>query len=800
MPKELTTLPPGIVLMSRLTLLRCLGCFALLCSFAGCSTYQNVTGYFNTYYNARKQFGDAVEEVERAQLKGRDTVYYVSYVLQPATKAKFKKVIEKCSKLIESFQQSSWVDDGIVMIGKSYVYLDENEAAKRKFRELLDNFPASGLRRDAMLWHAKADYFVNNDVDALKMLKELFPEAREEGDNDVLLETLMLEGQIYLDREEYEQSATTYALAVEVSGDSRKRAAALYQLGLIRVRLQNYEQAAATFAQVREYTADPELEFRSRIKYAQTLSQAGDHQQALRILDAMLEEPLKKEELGLVNYEIAVVDWAIGDTANAFLIFNLIDTVYAKTDASAKAMYFRGNLYEKRFFDYAMAKSFYVKAKDQFPASEVTPLAVKRSASFTNYFKYRGDVHTHDSLLLVAAKNDSIALAKGVARADSIAPGARDSLIASSDSASVKHDSTLLSNKSDVALNDEKVQQDTAKLSMKEPLTDDEDDDEREVGRKHEIIPGRRTMPKPRVQDADRALARPGKDAGNDTTRRTPKPTPPVGRAGLSPDSLRALASQARFELGGLFLLELQLPDSARAWFQSVVNDFPQSRFVPRSIYALAEIARTEHDTAATDSLYRIILEKYSKTDFADHVKKILGMEVAVLQPDSVALTYQMAEEVLASGKIDEARKIFTTIALERRSPTFSPKAYYTVGWIYENLKIENDSAAAWYQRLVEAYPQSMYASAVSAKIAVKKDPKTLSQFIHVREFQPLPKVESPFAQRKKEAARLKDEADRASKVGRRDGAIDVGDEDADVSEEDEPVVPDEDDDNNPPS
>ena len=39
--------------------------FCLLFLLSGCSAYQNVTAYFNTYYNASRLFGD----VERARLE-----------------------------------------------------------------------------------------------------------------------------------------------------------------------------------------------------------------------------------------------------------------------------------------------------------------------------------------------------------------------------------------------------------------------------------------------------------------------------------------------------------------------------------------------------------------------------------------------------------------------------------------------------------------------------------------------------------------------------------------------------------
>src|SRR5258707_10775804 len=197
----------------------------------GCSTYQNITGYFNTYYNAKKLFDEAINDVENSPQRARDTLYFVGYVSNPATDAKFDKVIEKCSKIIQFYEKSSWVDDAILMIGISYVYKGESESAVRKFGELADKFPNSNLRRKTKLWQAKAEYFMKKEDEALKITKDLFDEARGEGDNDVLFEMLMLDGQIAYDRGEYDVAAAKYELASETSVDNQLRAKAKYLCG-----------------------------------------------------------------------------------------------------------------------------------------------------------------------------------------------------------------------------------------------------------------------------------------------------------------------------------------------------------------------------------------------------------------------------------------------------------------------------------------------------------------------------------------------------------------------------------------
>jgi tetratricopeptide (TPR) repeat protein len=316
---------------------------AFLFVFSGCSTYQSVTGYFNTYYNSKKLFKEAVTESESTPQKARDTAYFAAYTISPGTKVKFDKIIEKSSRLIQFYEQSSWLDDAMFMIGVSYVYKDENESAIRKFKELEDNFPSSSFYLQAKLWHAKAHYFMKKDEEALKVTKDLLEEARKAGDDDIMLEMLMLEGQVLTTGL---RSGGGTIPAVEVSGEDKLRAFSQYQVGLANERQAKYQEAAYAYGRVGKYSPEFNFGVRARLKHARMLTAAKEYELALNELDDLLEEKLTAEQISLTDLEIANTDWAKGDSVNAFALYGYIDSVYRNTDASAKANFQRGVIYE----------------------------------------------------------------------------------------------------------------------------------------------------------------------------------------------------------------------------------------------------------------------------------------------------------------------------------------------------------------------------------------------------------------------------------------------------------------------
>ncbi|HTX18385.1 MAG TPA: tetratricopeptide repeat protein [Bacteroidota bacterium] len=186
-----------------------------------------------------------------------------------------------------------------------------------------------------------------------------------------------------------------------------------------------------------------------------------------------------------------------------------------------------------------------------------------------------------------------------------------------------------------------------------------------------------------------------------------------------SVDSLRQLVAKSRFELAGIFYLELDRQDSAQYWFQRVIDEGGKSEVAERSLFTLAEIARTSGatDKRIVDSLYRLVIAQYPESPYAQESRKALGLPLLVTQPDPAESLYAEAEPYIDGDHADSALPYLYTIVRDRSGSSFSPKALYAIGWIYENKLDKADSASAVYRRLIKAYPRSDFAVAVIPKI-----------------------------------------------------------------------------------
>jgi TolA-binding protein len=193
-----------------------------------------------------------------------------------------------------------------------------------------------------------------------------------------------------------------------------------------------------------------------------------------------------------------------------------------------------------------------------------------------------------------------------------------------------------------------------------------------------------------------------------------------LSRPTITIDSANAKRETAVNELAGLFFVTIGIPDSAEYWYMRIVKDYPSGRYVPRALYTLAQIYAGRDSVGskpAADSLYREIVRKFPRSDFAPEARRMLGLPPAVLTVDDAEKAYNQAERLMIRGDSVGAVEDFKKLARQYPGSPLASRALYAAGWIYENRLSNRDSAIASYTKLVALYPASPYAVRIAAKI-----------------------------------------------------------------------------------
>ena len=110
-------------------------------------------GYFNSLYNANRQFSDA----ERARARGELTAAQTAYT----------STIDKAAKSYRKYPNGRWADDALYLIARSRFRLGEFPAARAAFDELLAKTGDHDMRAGAHAYSGAANVRLNSPVNAL---------------------------------------------------------------------------------------------------------------------------------------------------------------------------------------------------------------------------------------------------------------------------------------------------------------------------------------------------------------------------------------------------------------------------------------------------------------------------------------------------------------------------------------------------------------------------------------------------------------------------------------------------------
>lgn len=639
----------------------------LLVSFYGCAVYDpvaaytkqrytNAVSYFNTYYNAQRLFSDAEDEV----LKARRDFYERNVsgklpAIPSSARLKFQTSIEKNSKVLTFYPDSKWVDDALLMIGKAYYYMDDDVRAERKFQELASQFPQSDLVLESQLWLGKSLMRQKKYEQGKKLLADVYTKGLESEEWIAGLAAYET-GQYSYDQKDYPQAERYFTLAVERIDDGELQTRIFFQIGKCLTEMGQFDKAQQAYTNAMDNSPLYSMKFQSELQIHKLHASQRQFQESKDGLNEMLGDTKNSDFYGTIHFELAGVMMQNGEVSDAIEKYRFIDTAFARTDEAARSYYILAEYYQMKELRYDSASVLYGKARNEYAASEITKTASERADIFTKYEQLRKDLARYDSLLISTL---SLKL-----RNDSLAAAPQSDSLKLKDTSVVREEVKVKK-----MTKAGKTPKDTVIISS---------------------IDSSKIKDRLNKEEAHQKMV----------------------------DSLQRSIVRTKFELGGLFFLEIQQPDSAQRWFTEVIESAPTSEFAPRALYTIAEIYREKDRPAAElESIYRRIIDEYPASAYANEARKNLSLPVITAQKDSAISAFEQAEVLNEMSKFDAAVSSFKRIQEQFPASPLAPKALFTAGWIYENSLNKGDSAASVYRRVIARYPLSTYASTARPKV-----------------------------------------------------------------------------------
>ena len=126
----------------------------ILCTFS--------CAYFNTFYNAEQYF----KKAEKIRLEKAGESIPVSAIDD------YSKVIEKSKRVLDEFPETNYRKDALLLIGKSHFYREEFRLAEAIFQQFEEEFGEEYLFESAF-WKSMVKWRQGKSQAALENLKEI---------------------------------------------------------------------------------------------------------------------------------------------------------------------------------------------------------------------------------------------------------------------------------------------------------------------------------------------------------------------------------------------------------------------------------------------------------------------------------------------------------------------------------------------------------------------------------------------------------------------------------------------------
>lgn len=173
--------------------------------------------------------------------------------------------------------------------------------------------------------------------------------------------------------------------------------------------------------------------------------------------------------------------------------------------------------------------------------------------------------------------------------------------------------------------------------------------------------------------------------------------------------------------------------DSAIYYYKKATDICPpDSSNRAQFIYGYQRLLRPTNPMLA-DTLYQILADHYSKTDYGQEAFKNLGYTQYYVI-DTVGEIFSSGNQLRQNGIYNMAIDKFLKVYSLYPEHNLAPRAIYSIGWIYENKLNIPDSALFYYNIILSKYPKTEYAKDIqlsvnylNAKLSGKPIPDSLA-------------------------------------------------------------------------
>lgn len=600
---------------------------------AGCAApikqgWYDFTAYYNTFYNAKQFYSDGLQLNERQVFAiNLSSPIRVHYEPTKAGQNEFQEAIDRGASILRNHENSKYIAPAILLIGKSYYYRSEFFSALEKFQEL-ERLTTGIERREAILWQGRTLLELRNSSEGIRVLES---ELKSPGDwnPDVLAQMRIMLAQLYVQEQNWNRASENLLLSAEELESRKLRARAFFLHGQVLERLGLDNQALAAYRFSSEIRAEYDIEFNSKRKVATINRALGNYDYAISQFRSLERDDKFLDYHVEMRYEIAKTYQRKGDSDQAVVAYrSILNNQFETADNTTRALvYFGlGEIYRDDLINFNLAAAYFDSAttvrvddsrlEESFNAEEL-------ARSFGEYTSLKREINRTDSLLYLASLEsqelDSVLIVIQQQMSDEAARAAQESrrttttaVILEADPASTVSATEMLEF-GFLNINNQPMLTDASRQFQAvwgdRPLNDN--------WRRRAAVSGSR-FDQVNVDPVNNlGVQSPLAQNGQNTKGLDLSEIPFADEERLI---MRKERERLQYRLADLFMISLDMPDSAKVYYNKVLESGLNSEFIPQALYSLIDLEAQSAESDRADHFIYMLLENYPESIYAELV------------------------------------------------------------------------------------------------------------------------------------------------------------------------------------
>lgn len=329
--------------------------------------YHNLTARYNVYFNAKESYKKAIKKVDKNYKYNYSDVLPVFDFEIAGTpdlvRSDMDRTIKKCNLLISKHSITArpkneskrknrdddrlkqtefckWVDDAYLLMGKAYLYRNENDMAIKVFTLIKNQYFYLDTRYYADLWLIRTYLNTNRLDDAYVAIETLSKSSKAPEKVKEQLQSALAD--YYLKSKNYDTAIEYLIKAIETSRKKTERERLTYILAQSYNETKQYDLARETFNKVIKMNPGYEMIFNAKVNLATSFdSEIEDLEGTKKALTKMLYDEKNIDFIDQIYYGLAEIERKTGHKNKALEFY----TKSAHTNS--ENYHIKSNAYEK---------------------------------------------------------------------------------------------------------------------------------------------------------------------------------------------------------------------------------------------------------------------------------------------------------------------------------------------------------------------------------------------------------------------------------------------------------------------